>query len=226
MKRTRPVIAIDGPAGAGKSTVARAVARALGYLLVDTGALYRGVALAARERGVDWQHADALGALARTLDLRLVPDADGSARLFIEGRDRSGEIRTPEISMGASHVSRHAPVRDALRGIQRKLGEHGGAVLEGRDIGTVIFPDAEAKVFLTASAETRARRRVEELHARGESVAFEATLRDVETRDRQDSEREIAPLRPAEDSILVDTSGRGVADVVEEVLGIVRSRGG
>lgn len=225
MKRARPVVAIDGPAGAGKSTVARAVAKALGYLLVDTGALYRGVALAARERGVDWQNGAALGALAQALDLRQLPDADGSARLFIDGRDRSGEIRTPEISMGASHVSRHPPVRDALRGIQRKLGEHGGAVLEGRDIGTVIFPDAEVKVFLTASSETRARRRVDELQARGETVAFEATLRDVEARDRQDRDREVAPLRPAEDSILVDTSGKGVSEVVNEVLAIARARG-
>lgn len=225
MKRERPVVAIDGPAGAGKSTVARAVAKALGYLLVDTGALYRGVALAARERGVDWQNGEALGALTQSLDLRQVPDADGSARLLIDGRDRSGEIRTPEISMGASHVSKHPPVRDALRGIQRKLGEHGGAVLEGRDIGTVIFPDAEVKLFLTASSETRARRRVDELQARGEAVGFEATLRDVEARDRQDRDREIAPLRPAADSILVDTSGKGVSEVVNEVLAIARARG-
>jgi cytidylate kinase len=223
--RVRPVIAIDGPAGAGKSTVARAVARELGYLLVDTGALYRGVALAARERNVDWQDGPALGALARALDLALVAGSDGSVRLCIEGRDRSGEIRTPDISMGASHVSRHAAVREALRGIQRRLGEHGGAVLEGRDIGTVIFPDAEAKVFLTASPETRARRRVDELRARGEAVDFETTLREVQERDRQDQEREIAPLRPAPDSILVDTSGREAEEVVAEVLRIARSLG-
>lgn len=223
--RARPVIAIDGPAGAGKSTVARNVASALGYVLVDTGALYRGVALAARERGVDWSDGAALGALARALDLRLEPDPAGATRLLIDGVERTREIRTPDISMGASHVSRHPPVRDALRGLQRRLGEQGGAVLEGRDIGTVIFPDAEAKIFLTASAETRASRRLEELQSRGENVDFQTTLEDVRRRDEQDQSREIAPLRPAADSIVVDTSWMSIDDVVARVIAIARAGG-
>lgn len=216
-------MAIDGPAGAGKSTVAREVARALGYMLVDTGALYRGVALIARERNVPWTEGPALGRLAASLKLELRPGADGAARLFIDGRDRADDIRTQAISMGASDVSKHPEVRDALLGLQRQLGREGGVVLEGRDIGTVVFPQAEAKVFLTASPPARAGRRVTDLRSRGVEADFDTTLAEVQARDAQDTGRPIAPLRPAEGATIVDSTELSFDEVVQRVVAIARA---
>lgn len=223
MTDKRIVVAIDGPAGAGKSTVAREVARALGYVLVDTGALYRGVALIARERGVAWTEGAALGRLAESLTLELRAAADGSARLYIDGRDRADDIRTQAISMGASDVSKHPEVRDALLGLQRQLGRNGGVVLEGRDIGTVVFPQAEAKVFLTASPPARAGRRVSDLRGRGIEADFETTLAEVQARDAQDSGRAVAPLRPAEGAVIVDSTELGIDAVVARVVEVARA---
>lgn len=223
--RARPVIAIDGPAGAGKSTVALRVAQSLGFVLVDTGALYRGVALAARERGVAWTDAAALGTLTEQLNLSFEARADGAPRLLIDGKDRSEEIRTPELSMGASDVSKHPQVRAALLGLQRRLGRDGGVVLEGRDIGTVVFPDAEAKVFLTASDETRAARRVNDLAARGITADLQQTLEEIRARDAQDSGRAVAPLKPADDALIVDTTQMGFDAVVTHLVTIARSKG-
>jgi len=222
----RIVVAIDGPAGAGKSTVAREVARQLGYTLVDTGALYRGVALAARERGIGWDDGSSLGRLTGSLQFGFVTSADGEPRLLLDGRDVSADIRTPELAMGASDVSKHPPVRDALLAFQRLLGTRGGVVLEGRDIGTVVFPDAEAKIFLTASAESRAARRVQDQESRGIRSAPETTLQEIRARDAQDQSRLIAPLKPAIDSIVVDTTDLEFDDVVTRLLEIVRSRTG
>lgn len=219
----RIVVAIDGPAGAGKSTVAREVARALGYVIVDTGALYRGVALIARERNVPWTDGPALGPLAKSLALELRAAPDGSARLYIDGRDRADDIRTQAISMGASDVSKHPEVRDALLGLQRHLGRNGGVVLEGRDIGTVVFPNAEAKVFLTASPPARAGRRVADLQSRGVEADYDTTLAEVEARDAQDSGRAIAPLRPAEGAVIVDSTELGFDAVVARVVEIARA---
>jgi cytidylate kinase len=223
MSSKRVVVALDGPAGAGKSTAARMLAERLGYVLVDTGALYRGVALASQERGVDWDDGPGLGALVDGLALAFVRTA-GQSRLTIDGVDRAGEIRTPAISDGASRVSRHREVRAALLGLQRRLGEQGGVVLEGRDIGTVVFPDAEVKVFLTASDEARAKRRHDELLANGHDAQLADVLSDIRERDRRDSERDVAPLKPAADAILLDTSGLGLEAVVSELEGIVRAR--
>jgi len=222
VSRPRAVVAIDGPAGAGKSTVARESARRLGFMLVDTGALYRGIARLAADRGIDWGDGPALGTMAEGAELSFGADSEGVPLLHIDGVDRSGEIRTPEMSMGASDVSKHPEVRAALLGLQRKLGAEGGVVLEGRDIGTVVFPDAEVKIFLTASARVRAQRRVTDLHARGMEADLEATLAEVEARDLQDSTRAIAPLKPAEDAITLDTTDLGIEAVVEAILELVR----
>lgn len=226
MSERRIVVAIDGPAGAGKSTVARELARRLGYVLVDTGALYRAVALAAREDGVAWDDGPGLGALARGLRLEFRSGPDGVPRVWVNGRDRADDIRTPAISMGASDVSRHPEVRAALLGIQRELGRDGGVVLEGRDIGTVVFPQAEAKIFLTASPETRAARRVAELRARGVAADHATTLGEVVARDAQDQGRAVAPLRPAADSHIVDTTGLTIDRVVDMLIELVRTARG
>jgi cytidylate kinase len=225
VKRPRPVIAIDGPAGAGKSSTALALAQSLGFTLVDTGALYRGVALAARERGIAWTDGPALGRLTAALQLSFTTGPDGAPRLQVDGVDCADAIRRPEISMGASDVSKHAEVRAALLDQQRQLGRDGGVVLEGRDIGTVVFPDAELKIFLTASPETRAGRRVGDLAGRGVSANYDQTLNEIRTRDTQDSSRPIAPLAPAPDSILMDTSDMDLGEVVTQLAQLARSRG-
>lgn len=223
--RPRPVIAIDGPAGAGKSTVALRLAQALGFVLVDTGALYRGVALAAREAGVPWNDETALGSLVGALDLDLVPQPEGPPKLIIAGRDRSADIRTPEISLGASEVSKHPSVRTGLLELQRRLGRDGGVVLEGRDIGTVVFPDAELKVFLTADTGARATRRVSDLAERGIVADYGQTLAEIELRDARDSGRAVAPLRAAVDAVTLDTTHLDVEAVVEQLAELARTKG-
>jgi cytidylate kinase len=223
MSRPRPVIAIDGPAGVGKSTTSRELARRLGYTLVDTGALYRGVALAARERDISWDDEAAVVALCPEIELGFASQEDGTPRLLLDGVDRGDDIRTPDMSSGASRVSAYPGVRQALLGIQRKLGEAGGVVLEGRDIGTVVFPDAEVKLFLTASAEERARRRVQDLESRGIAVDYDELLAQIRSRDEADSTRAIAPLRPAEDAVILDSTSLDLEAVVRHVLELVES---
>ncbi len=213
------MVAIDGPAGAGKSTVARALADRLGFVLIDTGALYRAVAVAASAAGLAFSEDEAVGALAAELAGRRAISLDAEVgrgvRVLLDGKDVSTAIRTPEMSLGASRVSAIPRVREALLAMQRQAGERGGVVLEGRDIGTVVFPDAEVKFFLTAAPEARARRRHAELAQKGDPTSYEQTLSEVTSRDRADTERPIAPLRQAHDALLVDSSARTVAEVVD-----------
>jgi cytidylate kinase len=228
--RPRPIVAIDGPAGAGKSTVARRLADALGYVLVDTGAMYRAVALAAKRAGVSWDDAATVGELARAivarrgLSLSRAGGVDAGVRVRLDGDDVSDAIRAPDMGMGASTVSTHKAVRDALLELQRQAGRSGGVVLEGRDVGTVVFPDAEVKFFLTARPDVRARRRFDELAAKGAAVTFEETLADVRRRDEQDTTRAVAPLRQADDAVLIDNSDISIDDTVARMAERVLAR--
>ncbi|MFO7180400.1 MAG: (d)CMP kinase [Pseudomonadota bacterium] len=223
----RPIVAIDGPAGAGKSTVARLVADRLGYLLLDTGALYRTVALAAKRAGIPWGDEAAVTGLTETLvrdgAIRLERGGDGALRTLLRGEDVSTLIRTQELAEGASRVSAIAGVREALLTIQRSAVSANGVVLEGRDIGTVVFPDAQAKFFLTASVEVRARRRFDELRSRGQSPELERVHEEVVERDRRDSTRPVAPLRQAPDAVLIDSSALSVEAVVDRIVERVRA---
>jgi cytidylate kinase len=220
--QSAPIVAIDGPAGAGKSTVARQLAARLGFSMIDTGAIYRSVALAALEAGIAWDDDQGLRGL---LDRGLLLGFQGD-RVLLAGRDVSEEIRTPSISRGASVVSARPVVREKLLQLQRDLGRNApkGAVLEGRDIGTVVFPDAEVKFFLTATDEARALRRHAELSEKGLTVDLPEVLADQRRRDKDDTERAIAPLKPAPDALLVDTTGLDLAEVIEHCLQLARKR--
>ncbi|HWV36954.1 MAG TPA: (d)CMP kinase [Vulgatibacter sp.] len=220
------IVAIDGPAGAGKSTVSRLAAERLGFALVDTGAIYRAVALAASRAGVAFDDDEGLAEILADLPLEFGPREGGGQGVFLAGEDVSDAIRTPAISLGASAVSARPVVRAGLLELQRRLarGAPRGAVLEGRDIGTVVFPDADAKFFLTAKDDVRAERRYAELKARGVDATFEQVLADQRKRDKDDTERPIAPLQPAEDSVLVDSTHLSKAEVVDRIVAEVDRR--
>ncbi len=223
------IVAIDGPAGAGKSTASRLVAARLGFAMVDTGAIYRAVALAATRAGVALEDDPRLGELLPRIEIRFAPPpaAGDGQRVLLGGEDVSQEIRTPPMSLGASKVSARQVVRAGLLELQRRLAlaeANAGAVLEGRDIGTVVFPDADAKFFLTAPPEERAHRRHAELRAKGDPSSFDDVLADQLRRDRDDSERAVAPLRPASDAVVVDTSGIPLEAVVDGLVREVRTR--
>lgn len=223
---TRPdgiIIAIDGPSGAGKSTIARLLAERLGYIQIDTGAMYRAAAYMLSRSGVDLGDLAAVATFCQNLDIHL-ETISGHQSVSANGMDITKHIRTPEMSLLTSRTSTLKPVRDALLKSQQQMGRRGGVVLEGRDIGTVVFPDAEIKFFLSASAEERARRRCEELSIKGESVTLDETIADVVKRDRQDSERDIAPLRQAVDAIAVDSSQLSINEVLEHMTAICRTK--
>lgn len=217
----RPVVAIDGPAGAGKSTVTQQVARALGYTRVDTGALYRAVALIALERGLDMSDGAKMGEVATELAQPSAVELSTSGdevTVRVQGRDVTAALRSREASLGASIVSQAPEVRTALLSLQRQLGASGGVVLEGRDIGSVVFPDAEAKFYLTASTRVRAERRRAELAQRGEAPPILEIIAEVAERDRRDTERPISPLVQAPDAIVVDSSDMSIGEVVETIV--------
>lgn len=221
MRERGIVIAVDGPSGAGKSTISRALSQQLGYLEIDTGAMYRAMAWLARETGLDFDDTEAVDQFSQQADVSLQL-VEGKTVVTVNGIDVTGQIRTPEISMLTSLISALAPVRQAMTTLQRRIGAQGGVVLDGRDIGTVVFPDAELKFFLSASAEERGRRRYIELQQKGIATSLEETIADVIARDRQDSERALAPLRQADDAIAIDSTGMTIDAVVAQMMAEVQ----
>jgi cytidylate kinase len=221
------VVAIDGPAGAGKSTVAKQVAQTLGFSLVDTGALYRAVALAAKERQLSVTDHARIGALAAELvttgALRLDVTEAQAPTVILDGTARTTQLRSPDISQAASVVSAIAEVRAALLAVQRDAGAQGGVVLEGRDIGTVVFPHADVKVFLTADDHERARRRLAQLGSSGVLSDMDTVLREVRERDQRDAERDVAPMRPADDAVTLDCSALSAQQVIDRIVALVRA---
>ncbi|MEE0982031.1 MAG: (d)CMP kinase [Acutalibacteraceae bacterium] len=216
-------IAIDGPAGAGKSSIAKLVSKELGYIYVDTGALYRTVGLYSIRKGIDTKDAEAVTATRKDIEVKL-GFVDGAQHVFLNGEDVSDAIRTPESSMGASNVSAIPAVRTFLFDLQRDIAKNNNCIMDGRDIGTVVLPDAQIKLFLTASPEARAERRYKELIEKGEKVEFQDVLDDINKRDYQDSHREIAPLKQAEDALLVDNSGCNLEEGTALVIGIIKEK--
>ncbi|MGQ9647641.1 MAG: (d)CMP kinase [Thermodesulfobacteriota bacterium] len=223
MKRKKLTIAIDGPSGAGKSTVARALAERLGYLYIDTGAMYRAVAMKAKEKALAAGDESELSALVSSLEITLVGGRRGTT-VLCEGKDVTETIRSPEISRLASDISKKEIVRETLVKKQREMARGGGVVMEGRDIGTVVFPDAEVKFYLDADLEERARRRFKELIEKGVRVDFNETLEEVKKRDHNDMSRVISPLTKAKDALFIDSTGRSVDEIVEEMFQEVMAR--
>jgi CMP/dCMP kinase len=223
---TSLIIAIDGPVGSGKSTLARRVAEMMGYVYIDTGAMYRAVALKALRHGIaiDPEHADALEALARDtrVDLRAL---DGPQQVFLDGEDVTSAIRTPDVAQAASKIAVIPGVRHVLVAEQRRAGQQGGVVMEGRDIGSVVFPDAHLKIFLTASPEVRAERRWLEHHQKGDAIDLRHTLEEIHERDRRDEERASSPLVRAPDAVVVDSTAMEAEEVARLVVMLAREQG-
>ena len=212
------VIAIDGPAGAGKSTVARLLAKRLGFQYLDTGAMYRAVALALKEAGIPLENEDGIASLLASIAIELRDE-----RIYLNGRDVSKAIRTPEMDLLASLVAQNETIRQFLTGLQRDFGRSRDIVAEGRDMGTVVFPETPFKFFLTATPEERAKRRKKQLEMQGKNVLYEIILKQIKKRDKQDSERSLAPLKQAPDAKLIDTTGRNVEAVIDEIVRSIKS---
>lgn len=216
-------VAIDGPAGAGKSSIAKAAARSLGFIYVDTGALYRAVALAVIRNGIDVDDERAVEELLESIDVSL-DFRDGTQSVILNGEDVSEEIRLPEVSAAASTVSAIPAVRTFLFNLQRHIAENSDCLMDGRDIGTVVLPNADLKVFLTASPEERAKRRYEELMEKGNDVDYEQVLSDINKRDYQDTHRKVSPLKAADDAVLLDTTSLSFDEVTDELISLVKER--
>ncbi|MCB0712012.1 MAG: (d)CMP kinase [Ignavibacteriae bacterium] len=223
MERNRLVIAIDGPAASGKSTTAKLVAQQLGYTYIDTGAMYRAVTLAALRNGVDPANREEVEKLAFHLSIRFQPQADGSLRTILNEEDVSREIRSQEVTKSVSAVSAWHGVREAMVQLQREMSKEGGVVMDGRDIGTVVFPDAEVKVFMVADIQARAQRRQVELVGNGKEMLVEDVVTDIERRDQLDSSREESPLRKADDAVEIDTSSLTIEEQVAIVLNLAQN---
>ena len=220
MKEHGLVIAVDGPSGAGKSTLARLLAKRLQYIYIDTGAMYRAIGWKALREGIDPADEAGLAGLCARTEV-MIENNNNDPRFYVDGIDVSGEIRTPEMGMMASAVSKSPAVRSRLLTIQREMGKKGGVVMDGRDIGTVVFPDADLKFFLEANAEERGKRRYLELKARGMDVDLEQITREIRERDQQDSGRVIAPLKKADDALLIDTSTLSIIEVLNRMLAAI-----
>ena len=215
-------IAIDGPAGAGKSTIAKKAAKELNFIYVDTGALYRTVGLAATRRGIEAKPSAEVDSMLKSIKVNLTFNDENEQVVLLDGEDVSAQIRTPEASMMASAISAVASVREYLLDLQRNIARNNNVIMDGRDIGTVVLPDAKIKIFLFADPEDRAKRRYEELLAKGMDVNYESILKDVKQRDYNDSHRDVAPLKPAEDSIMVNTTGNTLEQSVELLIKIMK----
>ena len=222
-KRKRLTIAIDGPSGAGKSTVARSLAKRWGYVYIDTGAMYRAVALRVKEKGISSEDELALYQLASSLHITFITEGE-QTHVFCDGEDITSAIRSPEISRLASSISKQKGVREALVQMQREMGKEGGVILEGRDIGTVVFPDADVKFYLDAESEVRIRRRYDEMVEKGVKVDFKETQEELIQRDHNDMHRIHSPLKKANDALFIDSTHRSVEEVVEEMVRIVKER--
>ena len=225
MSKKQYAVAIDGPSGAGKSTLARAAAERLGILYVDTGAIYRTIGLYVQRRGIDPKDTAAVLAALPDIRIGMDHDADGMQRMLLNGEDVTADIRLPEISMYASDVSAIQGVRDFLMEMQRSLARERSVIMDGRDIGTVVLPDADVKIFLYADVEVRAKRRELELRQRGTPKPYEEVLREMEERDSNDTHRAAAPLRAADDAILVDTSSMDFDASLALLLDVIRGSG-
>ena len=217
-------IAIDGPAGAGKSTIAKRVAEELNFMYVDTGALYRAVALCAIQKNIEPEDSQRVSEMLSEIKVQLAFNYRFEKVVLLDGRDVSSQIRTPEVSMAASKISALPQVRAYLLDLQRDIAKENNVIMDGRDIGTVVLPDAKVKIFLTASPQVRAERRYKELSEKGANVSFDEVLRDVNERDYNDSHRQTAPLKPAEDSVFVDTTDLDFEQSVEKIISVIKER--
>jgi CMP/dCMP kinase len=216
-----PVLTIDGPSGSGKGTISRGVATRLGWHYLDSGAIYRAVGLAAAWESIDLSDAEAVAACAARTEIRFESDDSGEPRVFVNGKDATHQLRMETAGAAASAIAAHPPVRNALLDLQKRFRQAPGLVADGRDMGTVIFPDARYKVFLTASAGERAKRRYKQLKEKGVSVNLDSLLHEIAARDERDAGRAVAPLKPASDAVVLDSTGMPITEVIERVLAVL-----